>query len=69
MIEIDRYQAEIENGTIVYYAIKGKNRYRMPEAYKEMYNDDYLAIEERTLERPELFETAPTHYIPRRTKV
>lgn len=68
MIEIDRYQAEIENGTIVYYAVKGKNRYKMPEAYKEMYNDDYLAIEERTLERPELFGTTPVHYIPRRTK-
>lgn len=68
MIEIERYEAVIEDNKIVYYAISGKKKYRMPDAYKEMYNDDYLAIEERTLERPELFDTTATHYIPIRTR-
>lgn len=67
MIKIDRYIAELEGLDIVYYAVAGKKKYRMPSAYKEMYNDNYLAIDERTLERPELFDTEDKHYIPLRT--
>lgn len=67
IIKIDRYETVLENGQIVYYAIAGKKRFEMPEAYKEMYNENYLAIMERTLERPELFNTTATHYIPLRT--
>ena len=40
IIKIDRYEPVIENGAIVYYAISGKTRYRMPDAFKEMYNDN-----------------------------
>lgn len=69
MIKIDKYEAEIERMNIVYYAIAGKKKYRMPDCYKDMYNDDYLAIEERTMERPELFDTVATHYIPLRTAI
>jgi hypothetical protein len=67
IIKIDRYETVLENGVIKYYAVAGKKRYEMPEAYKEMYNDRYLAIAERTLERPELFGVPATHYIPLRT--
>ena len=67
IIRIDRYETVLENGVIKYYAVAGKKRYEMPEAYKEMYNDNYLAISERTLERPELFNAPATHYIPLRT--
>lgn len=67
IIRIDRYDTVLENGEIKYYAVKGDKRYEMPEAYKSMYTDDYLAICERELERPELFGTAAKHYIPLRT--
>lgn len=67
MIKIDRYDARIVNGTIAYFAIAGKKEYPMPECYKEMYNDNYLAIKEVTLERPELFGAPAKHYIPLRT--
>ena len=67
-IPIDKYEAVLENGVIKYYAIKGKIKYRMPEAFKDMYTDDYLEIEETTYERPELFNLPDSKtYIPRRT--
>lgn len=68
-MKIDRYESVIEDGEIHYYAVSGKKRYPMPDCYKDMYNDDYLAIEQRTMERPELFgeNTEATHYIPVRT--
>lgn len=68
IIPIDRYEAVIESGQIRYYAISGKKRYPMPDAYKGMYDDDHLAITMRTLERPELFDTPAEHYIPLMTK-
>lgn len=68
MIEIDRYDAVIENGVIRYYALKGKKRYPMPDCYKEMYTEDYLAIEEKDMEMPELYATTSKHYIPMRHK-
>lgn len=65
MIEIDKYQSEIDNGQIVIYAVKGKTKYLMPDAYKDMYDNYHLAIEERTMSQPELFDIkAPKHYIP-----
>ena len=67
MIKIDRYDARIVNGTISYFAIAGEKEYPMPECYKEMYDEDHLAIEEVKLERPELFDAPAQHYIPLRT--
>lgn len=64
VIKIDKYQTEIENGKIVYYALAGKKKYKMPDCYKMMYNDKYLAIEERTMAQPELYDAPATHYIP-----
>lgn len=67
-MKIDGYKAEIEHGEIVYYAIAGKKRIRMPNAFKDMYTDDYLEIEEVRYERPELFDLQDhVCYVPRRT--
>ena len=66
-MDIDKYDAVIENGEIRYYAVKGKTRYPMPSAYSEMYNDSYLAIAEREMEMPELFSVPAKHFIPLRT--
>ncbi len=69
-IKIEKYAVEIDpkNPTkTVVYAIAGKRRYQMPDAYREMYTDEYLEIESRTLERPELYDAPDTHWIPRRT--
>lgn len=71
-IKIDRYEAVLEGKDVRYYAVKGKNKYPMPSCYADMYTDDYLAITERELERPELFDTdkekcPEKHYIPLRT--
>lgn len=64
IINIDRYEPAIENGKIVYYAIAGKKKYPMPDAYKEMYDNEHLAITERELALPELFDVEAKHYIP-----
>lgn len=81
-MKIDRYEARIEHGNIVYYAIAGKKEYPMPDAFKDMYTDEYLNIEETVFTRPELYDltpnlaTDPKHpeymdacktYIPKRT--
>lgn len=67
VIKIDKYQTEIENGRIVYYAIAGKKKYKMPDCYSKMYTDEYLAIDERTMSQPELFDAPATHYYPLHT--
>ena len=68
IIKIDKYEAVLENGVIKYYAIKGKTKYLMTDAFKDMYTDDSKAIEETTYERPELFNLPDAKtYIPRRT--
>lgn len=64
MIHIDKYETTLVKGKIVCYAIKGKQKYLMPEAYSDMYDNDHLAIEERTVSIPELFDAPATHYIP-----
>lgn len=67
-MKIDKYDAVVENGAPVFYAVKGKQRIRMPDAFSDMYNDDYLEIEKVSFEMPEVFGlTEPTAYIPRRT--
>ena len=68
-IPIDKYETALEDGIIKYCAVKGKTKYPMPGAYKEMYDNEHLAIGERTLEMPELFDIPATHYIPLRTKL
>lgn len=65
--KVDRYETAYEGGQVRFYAVCGKTRIPMPDAYKEMYTDDYLMIEKRTLQRPELFETENEHWIPLRT--
>lgn len=70
IIKIDKYGLEIdpENPTkTVAYAYAGKKKYRIPDAFREMCTDDYLAIQEQKLERPELFDESGAFYIPRRT--
>jgi len=62
--KIDRYETVYESGRVNFYAVSGKNRILMPDAYKDMYDDHHLMIEKRTLERPELFDTEPVHWIP-----
>ena len=65
MIPITKYQSEIENNSIVIYAItKNKQKIRMPSCYQEMYDNDHLAIEEVTRAYPEIDNTEATHYIP-----
>lgn len=64
VIRIDKYTTELVDGAIRYFAVKGKTRYLMPDAYKDMYDDRHLAIVKRTLERPELFDCEAEHYIP-----
>ena len=54
-IELKKYEAKIENGQIVHYAItKDGERIRMPDAFKNMYTDKYLMIRETTSEMPEV---------------
>lgn len=67
VIRIDRYNAEIEHGKIVYYALQGKKKYSMPDCYKEMYDDQHLAIMEKTVSMPDLLglpADQATHYMP-----
>ena len=69
-IRIDRYDTVLENGRITYYAIAGKKKYPMPEAFKDMYNDSHLAIREAHNDRPEMFGIDTTdYYIPLYTGV
>lgn len=68
MIFIDKYEPVIQGGKIVYYAVAGDTRYEMPDCYKSMYNNNYLAIEEREMERPELYGAPKKHYMPLRRR-
>ena len=69
MIKIEKYEARVENGVIKHYAIDSKGRrYPMPEAFNEMYTDDYLAIKKVRSEMPEVFGIEePEYFIPLRT--
>lgn len=67
--ELKKYEAKIENGEIVHYAIcKDGERVRMPEAFKNMYTDDYLMIRETSSDMPEVLGLPEGFYwIPVRT--
>ena len=60
---------------IRYFAVVGKGtnkqKFEMPPAYSEMYNENYLAITKRSLGMPELYDNDnegrkmdANHYIP-----
>lgn len=71
-IELDRYETRYDTklGKALYFAIDKKgNEYEMPEAFKEMYNDDYLQIRKTSCERPEVFNLpeGSDYWIPIRT--
>ena len=69
-IELERYEARVDGGKVRYYAIDKKgNEYEMPEAFKEMYTDDYLQIRKTSSERPEVFNLpeGSDYWIPIRT--
>lgn len=67
-MRIDRYETALEHGRITYYAVTGKKRIPMPEAFKDMYNDDYLEITETESEMPEVLGVPEgRYYIPRYT--
>lgn len=67
-IKIDKYESVLESGRISYYAVAGKKKYPMPDCYKDMYTDDYLAIKETEVSMPELYDLKEgKHYIPLRT--
>lgn len=51
-----------------YFAVIGKKRILMPDAFKEMYTDDYREIELVRMDLPEIFGMDEHEfYIPRRT--
>lgn len=64
IIRIDRYESRIVKGAIKIFAIAGKKEYPMPDCYFGMYDDDHLAIIKRHMDRSELYDTEPEHYIP-----
>lgn len=67
-MKIDRYESVVENGEVAFYAVLGKKRIRMPDAFKEMYTNDYLDIQEVEFKMPEIFGLSDSKsYIPRRT--
>lgn len=67
-MKIDKYDSVVEKGVPVFYAVIGKKRIRMPDAFKDMYTDDYLCIEEAEFKMPEVFGLSESKaYIPRRT--
>ena len=67
--ELKKYEAKIEGGQIVHYAItKDGERIQMPEAFKDMYTDSYLMIRETTSAMPEVLDLPNgSYWIPVRT--
>lgn len=61
-IKIDRYEASIDRGRIVYTAIAGKKTYPMPEAFADMYDDKHLAITLVHNDRPEMYNIDTSEY-------
>lgn len=69
-MKIDKYESVVEKGEVAFYAVIGKKKIRMPDAFKDMYTDDYLCIEEVEFKMPEVFGLSETKsYIPRRTSL
>lgn len=70
MMKIDRYDMQYNTKLHKeeFFAVAGKKRIPMPSAFKDMYDDDHLEIEEVTCTMPELFELEDSkYYIPKRT--
>ena len=67
--ELKKYEAKVENGEIVHYAItKDGERIRMPEAFKDMYTDSYLMIRETSSSMPEVLGVPEgSYWIPIKT--
>lgn len=69
-MKIDGYDVAYNKqlGKVEFFAIAGKKKYLMPDAFKDMYTDDYLEIEQVHSERPEVLDIATNdYYIPKRT--
>lgn len=68
-MKLKKYEARVENGRVVHYAITVKGEeIRMPEAFAEMYTDDYLEISKTSSPMPEVLGLPEGEfYIPRRT--
>lgn len=69
-MKIDGYDVAYNKqlGKVEFFAIAGKKKYPMPDAFKDMYTDDYLEIEQVHSERPEVLDIATNdYYIPKRT--
>lgn len=67
-MRIDRYETTLEDGRISYQAVIGKKRIPMPEAFKDMYNDNYLEITETKSDMSEVLGVPDgKYYIPRYT--
>lgn len=67
--ELKKYEAKVEEGQIVHYAItKDGERIRMPDVFKSMYTDAYLMIRKTSSEMPEVLGVPKGEYwIPVRT--
>ncbi|MBR5834849.1 MAG: hypothetical protein IKY66_01655 [Bacteroidales bacterium] len=70
-IKLKKYEAKIVDGKIVHYAVTvDGDKIEMPEAFKQMYTDDYLMIRETSSEMPEVLGVPKGFYwIPVRTAV
>lgn len=66
-LKISRYQTELEGNKIAYYAVAGKKKVRMPDAFHDMYTPDYLCIQHVEPERPEIYGEKGGYWIPLRT--
>jgi len=68
-MKIKEYVARIEDGQVVHYAITAKGEeIRMPEAFKDMYTNDYLEISKTKSDMPEVLGLPEGEFwIPRRT--
>ena len=68
-MKLKKYEARVENGRVAHYAITVKGEeIRMPDAFAEMYTDDYLEISKTTSDMPEVLDLPEGEfYIPRRT--
>lgn len=68
-MKLKKYEARVENGQVVHYAITSKGEeIRMPEAFSEMYTNDYLEIKKTTSDMPEVLNLPEgDFYIPIRT--
>lgn len=69
-MRIDRYEMRYntQKHQEEYFAIIGKKSIPMPTAFRDMYDDDHLAIEQVHNPMPELYDIETTdYYIPKRT--